>query len=74
MLSEFSKYNFGGQLWPTNTVARRLFRAMSGNQANGVVKACLNGNDNSCGVTSQSAVCLIILEEILRIQPQQLSL
>ena len=40
LLPEFSKYRFGGQLRPTNTVARRSFRAIPGNRANGVVKAC----------------------------------
>ena len=39
LLPEFSKYKFGGQLWPTNMVARWSFRAILGNRANGVVKA-----------------------------------
>ena len=39
-VAEFSKYKFGGQLRPTNMVARRSFRAIPGNRANGVVKAC----------------------------------
>ena len=40
LLPEFSKYKFGGQLQPTNMVARWSFRASPGNRANGVVKAC----------------------------------
>ena len=43
LLPEFSKYKFGGQLRPTNTVARRSFRAIPGNRANEVVKACKSG-------------------------------
>ena len=43
LLSEFSKYKFGGQLQPTNMVARRPFRAIPGNRANRVVKACHMG-------------------------------
>ena len=39
LLPEFSKYGFGGQLRPIN-VTRRSFRAIPGNRANGVVKAC----------------------------------
>ena len=39
LLPEFSKYEFGGQLRPTNMVARRSFRAIPDNRANGVVKA-----------------------------------
>ena len=39
LLSDFSKYKFGGQLRHTNMVARRSFRAIPGNRANGVVKA-----------------------------------
>ena len=41
LLPEISKYKFGRQLRPTNTFARRSFRAIPGNRANGVVKACL---------------------------------
>ena len=41
VLPECSKCNFGGQLRPTNTVARWSFRAIPGNRANGVVKAWL---------------------------------
>ena len=40
LLPEFSKTKFGGQLRPTITVARRSFRPIPGNRANGVVKAC----------------------------------
>ena len=40
LLPEFSKYKFGGQLRPTNMVARWSFRAIPGNRANGVVEAC----------------------------------
>ena len=39
LLPEFLKYKFGGQLQPTNTIARQSFQAISGNQTNGVVKA-----------------------------------
>ena len=41
LLPEFSWYKFCGQFQPTNAVARRSFRAISGNRANGVVKAWL---------------------------------
>ena len=39
LLPVFSKNKFGGQLRPTITVARRPFRPIPGNRANGVVKA-----------------------------------
>ena len=41
LLPEFSEYKFGGQLRHTNVVAWRSFRAVPGNRANGVVKACM---------------------------------
>ena len=40
LLPEFSKYKLSGQLRPINAVARRSFRAIPGNRANGAVKAC----------------------------------
>ena len=39
-LTNFQIHRFAGQLRPTNTVARRPFRAIPGHRANGVVKAC----------------------------------
>ena len=47
LLPDFSKYKLVGQLQPTNTVARRSFRAIPGNRTYGVAKACLHIHNRS---------------------------
>ena len=51
LLPEFSKWKFGGQLLPTNMIARWSFRAIPGNRANGVVKAWYFAPPNQFNVT-----------------------